>query len=204
MRRLFSSTTFLLVFLIGCASAPPPKEVFYRFSADTAAKPVATALKGTARVERLKAEGILSERPILFSQAATPDKIEQYRYHLWSEPPSTLLTQLLLSHLQKSNIAEEVVDADLRTPVEYSVDGNIFRLERVINKGNDQAVVELRLRLLEFKSRKLLMQNRYLESVEIKGETLADVTQAMSLAVSKIYNRFSTDISALSASTPSR
>ncbi len=179
------------------ASPPPPKEVFYRFLPIETQPLPAPALGGSVRVERLKAEGILSERALLFSQAHSTGKLEQYRYHHWSEPPAHLLTQGLIHYLQDMQAADKVIAADIRTEVAYSIDGDVLRLERILDDGTDRVVLELALRLQQFSNRELVLQKRYLETVDVESDNMTDVINAFSQARQRIYISFAEDLKAL-------
>lgn len=186
--------------LASCAASPPAKEVYYRFLEASPADPSGPFIAGTLRVERLRAEGILSERALLFSREDSPGKVEQYRYHHWAEPPARLVTQGLIQYLQQAKVADKVIAADIRTEVDYSVDGELLRLERVIGNSTSRASVEMLLRLQKFESRELVLQKRYQETVAVQEDNLVAVVDALSLARERIYRRFVEDLFAFSES----
>jgi ABC-type uncharacterized transport system auxiliary subunit len=197
-------TTVLLLcagaFLASCASSPPAKEVFYRFLEPASVELSGPVIDGTLRVERLRAEGILSERALLFSREDSPGMVEQYRYHHWAEPPARLVTQGLLEYLQQANVADKVIADDIRTEVDYSIDGEVLRLERVLGNGTSRVNMEVLLRLQEFDSRELVLQKRYRETIAVQEDSLIAVVDALSLARERIYQRFVKDLIVFSKS----
>lgn len=189
--------------LTACATAPlPPKEVFYRFDPVTDIPTGPRVIDGNLRLEPIRAQGILSERAILFSQADSPNRLEQYRYHHWEKPPAQLITEALLETLQASGLASQVVPADVRSRADFSIDGELLRLERILAKKQDAVTVELLLRLKRYSSRELVLQKRYAETIEVSDDNLPDVITAMSAARQAIFMRFLQDVRAHQASPP--
>lgn len=180
--------------LAACASPPPPKEVFYRFDPLSDAADSEQVFEGNLRVDPLRAQGILSERALLFSRSESPGKLEQYRYHHWIKPPAQLLTDGLILHLQQAGIASQVIATGIRAEVDYSVDGELLRLERVIGDDQETVAVEILLRVQRFSTRELVMQKHYLETVAVNGDNMTDVIRAMSLAQQQIYAKFVSDL----------
>lgn len=187
--------------LVACAaSPPPPKEVYYRFLEPSPAALSRPVIDGTLRVEPLRAEGILSERPLLFSRKDSPAKVEQYRYHYWAEPPARLFTRGLVRYLQQAGVADKVIDVGVRTEVNFDIDGELLRLERVIDDGKSEASAEVLLRLQEFDSRELILEKHYQETFAVEKDDMTAVVNALSLARERIYRRFVEDLSKLPGS----
>lgn len=193
MKRL--SLLFIALLCTACATAPPPpKEVFYRFNPASQSPGGQQVIDGNLRLEPIRAQGILSERALIFSQASHANRLEQYRYHHWEKPPAQLLTQALLNTLQGAGIAQQVVPADVRSHADYSIDGELLRLERVLGKKQDSVTVEILLRLKRYSTRQLVLQKRYAASREVRHDSLPEVVASMSAARDEIFSAFLKDI----------
>lgn len=184
----------LSLLLSACVSPPPPKEVYYRFEALPAPARASKPITGKLRVASLRAQGVLSERALLFSHSATPGKLEQYRYHHWAKPPAQLLTEDLLLYLQQAGVARQVLDSDTRSEPGVEIGGELLRLERIVGDGKDHVNVEILLRAQHYRSRDLLLRRRYAESFDIPQDSMVATTQAMSLARQRIFERFLADL----------
>ena len=187
-----------LAFLVsGCVNPPPPKEVFYRFDPvvlpDANHKPRIRQL----RLEPIRAQGILSERALLFTHADSPTKLEQYRYHHWSKPPALLLYEDLELYLRAAKIARQVIGADVRADAQLSIDGELMQLERVIKGKKERVRIEVQFRVKQHRTRKLLLQQRYSENEVVEGQHVAAAVHAMSRARQRILDRLLSDLKTL-------
>ncbi len=92
-------------------SAPPvPEDQYYRLQAVYASEPLARkALPGTIEVDRFSADGLTSERPIVYSSAGSPNQGKAYHYDFWIKPPPVMLRDELVSFLRASGISDAVV-----------------------------------------------------------------------------------------------
>ena len=88
-------------------------------------------------------EGVISERPLLFS-ADGGRKLEQRNYAYWTSAPPQMLRDQLVAYLQQAGIADRVVPSELRLDSAYVVRGTIKRLEQLVG-GSTAAVIALEL-----------------------------------------------------------
>ena len=130
----------MILILTGCgfSAGNTPADHFYRL-------PAATPINNIRAVEvkSVRTEGIYNERALLFVEQAQPLEVNRYNYHFWAQTPASLVQNYLQGCLSNSNAANQSVVQI--TPV-------IYAFERVIDKGQAQAVVKLQINNHEYAS----------------------------------------------------
>ncbi len=120
MKRLL--IPFLTVpLLVGClGSVPPvPRDHYYRLLVPGPAKSsTKIVFPGVIAVDILQADGLLRERPLLFSESGSSHEVQQHNYHYWTDTPPRMLQDQIIGYLRRSGIARAVVTPDMRIRVE--------------------------------------------------------------------------------------
>ena len=191
-------STGLLMFataLAGCASAPPvPEDHYYRLQAVYAADPSATKpFPGTIEVDRFVADGLTSERPLVYSEAGKPNQVKAYHYHFWIKPPTVMLRDELVSFLREANVTDQVVTPELRVDADYVLTGKIRHLEQVVGTAA-RIVLEVELGLRRPRDGKLLFLKSYRQENDTQDGSVAAAVDALNTALSIIYADFLTDV----------
>lgn len=177
----------------GCQSLPAaPEHKYYRLLV-APATPVQQAvhLSGELAVRPLRAEGLYSERAIIFSDERQR-QLQQYHYHHWLYAPGQMVQEHLAASLSQAGVAAAVRVQERGGEMPYSVSGRIVRFEKVISAGQAKASVELDLRL-EKKGR-LLWQQTYAASEIVPDNTMNAFSSAMETALERIYGEFLADL----------
>ncbi len=102
-RTLFAAIALgLSLTLSGCfGSAPPvPKEQYFRLIASGEPAAVTNPLDGIVEIPPLQAEGVMGERPLLFTKDGGL-KLEQRNYAYWTDPPPAMLRDQLIAYLRR-------------------------------------------------------------------------------------------------------
>ncbi len=143
MRRL-GLLVLALAGLTGClGSAPPvPRDHYYRVlvapptqgdasrsasgqsaSRQSASRQSAIGIMfpGVLSVAPLEADGLLRERPLLFSATGRAHEMQQHDYHYWMDPPPKMLQAQLVDYLRASGLAKAVVTPGLRVRPDYEI-----------------------------------------------------------------------------------
>jgi cholesterol transport system auxiliary component len=176
-------------------SAPPvPRDHFYRIVAPTPAQVEEhIAYKGIMAVNRLSAEGLLRERPLLFSATGRSHEVQQHDYHYWSDPPTSMVQEALVDYLRQSGLAETVIGQDLRIQADYEVVGRIKRLERLLGGGPPRVVAEIDLSLLDRATEELLLSRTYMVELPSADASVDASVVAFNQAMAEILTRFLAD-----------
>jgi len=184
--------------LAACSQPPLPKDHFYRVlisppQAGMAAK-TAPRFKGGLEVARFAVEGITAKLPIVYSDAANPNEVMAYTYHMWTEAPEAMVSEQLVNYLRAAKIADTVVTPEARINAAYVVSGRIKRFERIIIGAASKGLVFLELGLRERKSNKLLYMNTYRAEIKASEDGVGGAVAALNKGVAQIFARFTADI----------
>jgi ABC-type uncharacterized transport system auxiliary subunit len=151
------------------------------------------AFPGVLSVVPLEAEGLLRERPLLYSPTGSATEIQQHDYHYWIDPPTRMLQLQLVDYLRASRLAQSVVTPDLRIKADYEVSGRIKRLERLLGGGPTRVVVELELSLVARASNKLIVVGTYGAEAIADNDGVESSVLALSQVLGQAFERFLVD-----------
>lgn len=141
----------LVLLLSACAVTPPTPDVYYRLDL-----PDAPRLGDFGRsivVEPVRAQGIYSERPLLYARGAT---VQQYAHHLWAEAPALLLQDALMQALRDAG-ASQVQSPELRATGDLTVRARLRRME-LVTDTEPRALLALDLAVSDRKGEVVLSQ----------------------------------------------
>ncbi len=183
--------------LAACGSPQPvPEDRFFRLQAVYAAEPMNTrALPGTIEVDRFVADGLTSERAIVYSDADKPNQVKAYHYNFWIKPPTVMLRDELVAFLRTSQISDSVVTPEMRVAADYALTGKIKHLEQVHMKAGHRTVLEIELGLRKPDTGKLLFLETYRLENDASGGDVADAVNSLNTALSIVYADFLASIS---------
>jgi len=186
----FLSMGILALGLVACAQPELPQDKYYRLNAISAPQAL-TKLAGVLEVERFRADGLTSGRPIVYSDSE--GHLSEYHYHFWVEPPVDLLQDAMVTFLRQAKLADHVVTPDLRMNEDYLLTGKIKRLERnLIN--DDKVAVEIEIGLKRNADDKILVLKTYARELKQSSDTVLGAVDAMNVAIFDIYTEFLTDV----------
>lgn len=185
---------FLL--LAGCfgAAPPVPKEQYFRLVSAAPAEQGSGQLKGGVEIVPFTGEGVMNERPLLFS-ADGGRKLEQRNYAYWTDAPPQMLRDLLVAYLRQTNVADNVTPSELRVDTAYSVRGTIKRLEQLTGSQSG-AVISLELSLIEKAGDRLVLSKTYTAEKPTSGETIDSAVAALNDGLDDIFAAFAADLAA--------
>ena len=184
--------------LAACGSADPvPEDQFYRLRAVMSSAPLTKALfPGTLEIERFVADGLTAGRPIVYSEVGKPYQVKEYHYHFWTQPPTVMLRDELVSYLRAAKISSAVVTPEMRVSVDYVLTGKIMRLEKIVGKPS-KAVIELELSLRKATGGKLIFLDTYRIEKQSDGSGVGSAVNSLNTALTAIYAKFVDDLSKL-------
>ena len=180
--------------LVGCAQETVPQDHFYRLSVAAPAQAFgAPPLQGTLEVVRPDADGLIASRPIVYSNARTPNRVEEYHYHFWTESPPILVQDALVTHLRGAGAAKVVVTPEVRVEPDYELSGRLSRFEQVRGAGA-KVVVEAEFRLRERTDDRLLLLKTYRAETATESESVSDAVAAFDTALAEVLAALIRDI----------
>ena len=184
----------LVAALAGCfGSAPPvPKEQYFRLIADAPAATSAKPISGGIEVVPFSAEGVMSERPLLFT-ADGGRKLEQRNYAYWTDAPPQMLRDQLVAYLREATVADRVAPSELRLETAYTVRGTVKRLEQLVGSRSG-AVISLEIAVIEKSNDRLILSEVYTAEKPTSGESIDDAVSALNEGLDEIFAAFTTDL----------
>jgi cholesterol transport system auxiliary component len=195
VRRLYA-LALIAPLLAGCmGSAPPvPRDHYYRLLVPGPAETRAdTPFPGVMSVEPLKADGLLRERPLLFSESGASYEVQQHDYHYWTDTPPRMLQDQMVSYLRRSGIAGSVVTPDMRIRPDYQVSGKAKRMERLLGGGPPRVYVEIELALVRLADGALVMVDSFAEEEPVSDDSVDASVRALNRATRRVFDRFLTE-----------
>jgi len=196
-RSIISLAAVLLMTAVlgACGSAPPvPEDRYYRLQAVYAGGATTSkSLPGTIEVDRFVADGLTSERPIVYSEAGQPNEVKAYHYHFWIKAPTVMLRDELVTFLREAKIADAVVTPAMRVQADYVLTGKIKHLEQVTGKQN-RTTIEVELGLRRPNDGKLMFLKSYRQENASGGPGVGAAVDSLNTALSIVYADFLKDL----------
>lgn len=195
MRRPY--VLVLLLVLTGCgAPGVVPQDSYYRMADPVSVSPAGATLDGVLVVPRFIADGLASERNVIYVRANSPQVLKQYNYHFWSESPTRMLQERTVEYLRRAGVAATVVTPEFRAAADYQLTGKIKRLEQI--RGPSPAViVALEFGLYRVRDNRLMHLHTYVQEQAVDNEDVGRATEAMSDSLLAILSKLSDDLSRL-------
>ena len=196
MRRL-GFLVLVLAGLTGClGSAPPvPRDHYYRILVVPPEPSTSIVFPGTLSVASLEADGLLRERPLLYSPTGQSHEMQQHDYHYWIDPPPRMLQAQLVDYLRDSGLVTAVITPELRIKPDYEVTGRIKRLERLLGGGPSRVIAVIELAMVENRQNELLVVQTYSTDVMSADDSVEASVLALNQALTQIFERFVADAS---------
>lgn len=185
----------LVASLSGClGSAPPlPRDHYYRVLVPPPQTGETVLFPGVVSVASLDADGLLRERPLLFSPTGGAQEMQQHDYHYWIDPPPRMLQGQLVDYLRGSGLTGAVVTPELRVAADFEVSGRVKRLERLLGGGPPRVVAELELAMTEAPRGRLVVVETYTAEVAARDESVESSVLALNQALGMIFREFLDD-----------
>ncbi|HKP27001.1 MAG TPA: ABC-type transport auxiliary lipoprotein family protein [Dongiaceae bacterium] len=182
--------------LAGCFGSAPavPKEQYYRLIADHPAEQAAKKITGGVEIVPFAGEGVMSERPLLFT-ADGGRKLEQRNYAYWTDAPPQMLRDQLVAYLKQAGVADSVAPSELRLDSAYVIRGTIRRLEQLVGSGSG-AVISLELAVMENGNDRLVLSKVYTAEKPTSGENIDSAVAALNDGLDEVFAAFANDLAA--------
>ncbi len=198
MRARSLAAALIALSLTACGgTAEAPRDQFYRLSVAAPQAGAAPVLNGTVEVERFLAEGLITERALLYAAAATPDRLLQYSYHHWTDAPPRMLQEQLVAYLRGVRAAGTVVTTEHRAEPDYIISAKVRRMEQLVGGGNPSVALSMELSVRRERDGQLVLIQVYDVERAAANRSMAGTVAAMNQALSALYGAFVTDLRGL-------
>jgi ABC-type uncharacterized transport system auxiliary subunit len=183
------------VMLAACAAPSVPNEQYFRLVTTPAAEKLAHPFSGILEAPPLGADGVTGERPLLFT-ANGGIKLEQRNYAYWTELPTAMIRDQLVTYLRSAGAAERVVPSELRVGAAYRIQGEIQRLEQSAGKEHDTGIIELELSVIDESTDQLVLSKVYHSEQPAADHSIDAAVAALNAGLQDVLKRFTADIDA--------
>ncbi len=204
LKLCFAISATLLLW--ACATDPLPDYRYYRPAPSKVVSALpAPLLTDSLEVAFFRADGVLGERPIVYSYDDEPQKLSQYHYQLWTDPPGAWIQRRVVDVLANYQIAPLVSPRASPRSEPSQLTGTIERFERIKSPvgGQWRVAVALRLRLEAHRASAPMLEKRYEVMLDVDGDMIADSVDSFGLAIDQITAQFVQDLQAHLARAPS-
>lgn len=182
---------FLLLAIIGslsaCATPEVPKEQYFRLVAAPGDIHVSKPLDGGIEVPPFDADGVMQERPLLFT-ADGGHKLEQRTYAYWTYPPPQMLRDQLVTYLRAAQLAPQIEPSELRVDSKYVIHGTVRRLEQTANP--DGGTIEVELALLTRDENDVIVSKVFHVDQSTTDGRIDTAVSALNDGMNKIFHDF--------------
>ena len=179
---------FVLLAMNGCGTVPLPDYRYYRPKDSELPSPLERpAIDGVLQIDGFRADGVFGERPIAYSDESEAQKLLQYHYQLWTDPPGAILQRRFIDILAAMKVASSVTARASVRAEPYKLSGLIERLERVKRiSGNWEVVVKLRIRVESPRGALPLLEQTYERKSAATGDSISESVELLGRAVDDI------------------
>lgn len=187
MKRLTVAllSVFFALLLVACQSAPTvPEYKYYRLHSPSVAA-AGALLKAEVVVLPLRADGLYSERAMLFSSDGER-QLQQYHYQHWLYSPAQLAQEFLAVQLRQAGLGGNVYASAQAGEAPYIVAGRILHFERIVSQNKARVALELRLE----KKGKRLWQQTYTAEEAMTENSIPAYVVATENALKRIIGDF--------------
>lgn len=181
--------------LVACVGGSAPPDRHYRIEAPDPPELDAPVFPGTLAVERLRGDGLVDQRPLVYRTGEASSELGQHAYSLWVDAPTAMLQREIAAWLRRAGAAERVATADLLAGADFVLTGRLIRLERVLGDG---ASVDLELELAVVRGRHgaLVHHGVYRAGRRAASRDVEASVDALESALGEVLQRFLDDAAA--------
>lgn len=172
--------------LAGCAGDPAPADTFYDLTPEDSGRRFGEPLlNGTLVVERFTADGVLSERSILYKPTDGAG-LRQYSYHYWSQSPGMMLREAVIREYRRAGVAERVVAPAARLLPAYRMTGSINRLYHARRNGTAAAVLKMEITITRARDGEPILLKTYTRTRQLNSTRVNAAIGAFQQALTDI------------------
>lgn len=182
-----------VVAVVACAAPPVPKEQYFRLVTAPATEKIAHPFVGILEAAPLGADGVTGERPLLYT-ANGGTKLEQRNYAYWTELPTAMIRDQLVTYLRSAGAADQVVPSELRIGAAYRIQGKIKRLEQSAGEKHDTGILELELSVIDESDDHLVLSKVYRAESPAADHSIDATVAALNAGLQDVLKRFAADI----------
>ena len=176
------------IWLVSCMSARQiPQDHYYRLPFPTVKSYAAPVFSGTVGVKKIRTDGILNDRSLLYIKTSHPLEIKRSNYHHWQEAPAVLLQKHLAAFMSASGAVEQIILYEPGMVVDTLISGHLLQFEREIGEKETSIYVVLELAVTTAQK---TLTHTYSQRITCDNTTIEAAADAFGTALVNIYRDF--------------
>jgi ABC-type uncharacterized transport system auxiliary subunit len=176
LRTIFPALIVCLGMLNGCGATRPSKYYQLTVPSDATQGADPTPYPVTLLLGRVTSSHLYRDDRIVYS--STGDAMGMYEYHRWAEPPSDMISDVLLRELQASGRYQHVYSLRSDVSGDYLLRGRLYDFREI--DGNGLAVrVAFEFELCDSKTGTAVWTRYYSHDEAVDGKAVTAVVAAM-------------------------
>ena len=176
MRRLVTYFAFVACIASGCATARAPR-YYYLSAPSIAAKPGVSPFPITILVGRLSAPRILRDDRVVYGMTEVEMGVDEY--HRWTEPPTEMIEQLLVTHLRGSGQYKSVQRISSTARGDYLLRGHLTSLNEMDDPSGIKARFNIQLELFDQKAGSVVWTDSYSHDEPVAKKSVSAVVESL-------------------------
>jgi cholesterol transport system auxiliary component len=171
--------TTALGILAGCAGKIKyPSYYVLNVPAPLSARNGSKPILGPVAVREFSAPGYLRGGPIAYRPS--PEQVDFYEYHRWSEDPRRVVTAAMVEGIQARGLFQSVDMFDGRGSPEYLVTGTLDHLDELEEGTSVSIEVSLSARLINLQTGDVLWRDRTSKTTKLDQRSVPGIVAEMS------------------------
>ena len=118
-------------------------------------------LRGVLGISPIDADGIRSDRRMLFKKSNSPLELRLHHFRFWTDSPTKLVQQKIADYFRRMGLANKVIRYKPGNKVDYLLHGRLLKFERYVDtKSNqDKVLVSIELNISKESTGQLVVSN---------------------------------------------
>ena len=156
------------------------------------------AFRGVLGVAPMDADGIRSDRRMLFTISTRPLELRLHHYRFWADSPTKLIQFKVSEYLNHIRYATKVIRFSPGTKIDYLLRGRILKFERYvhINADHDEVLVSIEFSIIRDSTGELVVPNTvyHLREKAVRAkrrnDTIVNAVKSFNTALNKALLQF--------------
>lgn len=155
-------------------------------------------LRGVLGISPIDADGIRSDRRMLFKKSNSPLELRLHHFRFWTDSPTKLVQQKITDYFRGMGLANKVIRYNPGNKVDYLLHGRLLKFERYVDtKSNeDKVLVSIELSISKESTGQLVVSNTVIHIREKAAragnanKTIVNAVKSFNVALSKALVKF--------------
>lgn len=182
--RLFISTIFTALLMMGCSSTTPSINEYTLLSPQISTDFHPPLTSKTLNIAPPKALSSLSSKSILYLRNDTESG--SYLYSRWSDTPAALIQRSLIQSLQKENLFSSVSPTSSLTKSDWILEADLDGFYHRFHNEQSEGYIDITYRLIDPKTKNTLASKRFIITAKARSNDAFGGVEALKNALHEL------------------